>query len=129
MRIYPQMSFQMKQLAFLCSLILLFSCKSQLDDSIKQGYFDNCKKATVEKLVGNFFENPKWESFMATDDKYHCNVSGRITYDNQPVKATIQFEILEDERWQINAFEINGEPQQDAMIESLVTEMCKAYPN
>jgi hypothetical protein len=98
-----------------------------MDDKIKKGYFNNCKKATVEKLVNNFFSNTKWESFVSPDDdKYHLNVSGQIQYDEKPAKVIIQFEELENEEWQINAFTINGQPQEDEVILELVSEMCNA---
>jgi len=98
-----------------------------MDDTIKKGYFNGCKKATVEQLVNNFFNNPKWESFVSPeDDKYHLNVSGQIQYDEKPANAIIQFEVLENEKWQINAFTINGEPQEDEIILELVSEMCNA---
>ena len=117
----------MKHIYFIILVIIITSCKSKMDDIIKKGYFNNCKKATVEQLVNNFFSNPKWESFVSPDDdKYHLNVSGQIQYDEKPAKVIIQFEELENEEWQINAFTINGEPQEDEIILELVSEMCNA---
>ena len=96
-----------------------------MDKTIKQGHFDACPKHNVEKLVTSFFANPKWESFVSPDDdKYHLNASGQIMYDNETVNALIQFEMVGDERWQINAFEINGEPQNEFMVAELINEMC-----
>jgi hypothetical protein len=117
----------MKNIYIIILVIIITSCKSKMDDKIKKGYFDSCKKATVEQLVNNFFNNPKWESFVSPDDdKYHLNVSGQIQYEEKPAKALIQFEELENEGWQINAFEINGEPQEDEVMIELVSEMCNA---
>jgi hypothetical protein len=108
----------------------LFGCKAKMDETIKKGYFDACKKHNVETLVNGFFANPKWESFISPDDdKYHLNVSGQITYDNALVNALVQFETHEDERWQINAFEINGEPQDEFMVAELINEMCLEASN
>jgi len=115
----------MKQLIVLLIFTTLVGCKSEMDKTIKQGYFDACKKHNVETLVTSFFANPKWESFVSPDDnKYHLNASGQIMYDNQTVNAVIQFEMEGDDRWQINAFEINGEAQNELMVAELINEMC-----
>ena len=115
----------MKQLIVLLIFTTLVGCKSEMDKTIKQGYFDACEKHNVETLVTSFFANPKWESFISPDDnKYHLNVSGQIMYDNQTVNALIQFEMEGDDRWQINAFEINGEAQNELMVAELINKMC-----
>ncbi|WP_395767247.1 hypothetical protein [Aquirufa sp.] len=115
----------MKYLLLILGLFLFVGCKSEMDNSIKKGYFDDCQKATVEELVDGFFANPEWESFVSPDDnKYHLNVSGEITYEDKPANAVIQFEINDDKTWEINAFEINGEGQTEDMISDLVVGMC-----
>lgn len=115
----------MKQLIALLIIITLVGCKSEMDKAIKQGYFDACEKHNVETLVTSFFANPKWESFVSPDDnKYHLNASGQIMHDNKTVNALIQFEFVGDDGWDINAFEINGEAQNELMIDELINEMC-----
>ena len=117
----------MKYYAFFVLVLFLFvGCKSDMDSSIKEGYFDSCKSGTVEELVDGYFDKPEWESFVSPDDnKYHLNVSGGITYNNLPAKALLQFEINKDKTWKINAFEIDGEPQNELMIASIVSNMCE----
>ncbi len=118
----------MKKIVLLIVLPLLLGCKSQMEKTVKEGHFDACKKATVEKLIENYFADPKWESFIADDGKYHINVTGKITFNNKPAKALLQFYIYEDdERWEVNAFEINGKPQQDLMVVELIEDMCNEY--
>jgi len=120
----------MKKIALIFLFATLFSCKSKMDETIKKGYFDACKKHNVETLVNSFFANPKWESFVSPDDnKYHLNASGQITYDKKIVNAVIQFEMDGDDRWQINAFEINGEAQNEFMVVELINEMCVSAGN
>jgi len=115
----------MKKIIVLIIVSALVGCKSEMDKTIKQGYFDACKKHNVETLVTSFFANPKWESYVSPeDDKYHLNASGQIMYDNKTVNALIQFEMEGDDRWQINAFEINGEAQDELMVAELINEMC-----
>ena len=103
----------------------ILGCKSDMDETIKNGYFDTCPEANVETLVNGFFANPKWESFVSPDDdKYHLNATGEIQYDSKTVNAVIQFEMEDGDRWQINAFEINNQPQDNDMIAELIYEMC-----
>jgi len=47
-------------------------------------------------------------------------------HDNKTVNALIQFEMVGDDGWDINAFEINGEAQNELMIDELINEMCKS---
>lgn len=115
----------MKQLLVVAILLTIVGCRSEMDRTIKEGYFDACQTDNVETLVESFFANPKWESFVSPDDnKYHLNASGQILYDNETVNALIQFEMEGDGRWQINAFELNGEPQDEYMVTELINEMC-----
>jgi hypothetical protein len=115
----------MKQIILLIIIITLVGCKSEMDKTIKEGYFDACKKYNVETLITSFFANPKWEGFVSPDDnKYHLNASGQIMYDNQTENALIQFEMVGDDRWQVNAFEINGKAQDELMVAELINEMC-----
>ena len=108
----------------------LFGCKSEMDNTIKKGFFDACQEYNVETLVNSFFANPEWESFVSPDDdKYHLNASGQITYDNKPANALIQFEMDGNDSWEINAFEINGEAQNDFMAAELINKMCLSAGN
>lgn len=115
---------------FAIPAFLIFGCTSAIDDTIKQGSFNSCPSYTVETLVNGFIADPVWESFVSPDDdKYHLNVSGVILYDDEDANAVIQFEVLEEESWQINAFEIDNVPQNDFVIEELVTAMCDEMTN
>ena len=119
-----------RYLFFAIPALVLVSCTSAFDDSIKQGSFNSCPDYTVETLVNGFFSDPVWESFVSPDDdKYHLNVSGGILYGEEDANALIQFEFLEEDNWQINAFEINNVPQNDFIIEELVVAMCDEMTN
>jgi len=112
-------------LALFCLGIFLSGCKSEMDDLIKKGSFEACPDHTVETLVTNYFDNPKWESFISPDDdKYHLNATGEIFYNDKPTKILLQFEFTEGENWQINAMDLDGEPQSEEMIYELVNSMC-----
>jgi hypothetical protein len=102
------------------------SINPELDAIIKEGYFTACETYTVETLVNSFFTNPEWESFISPEDgKYHLNATGGILYEDKPAVAAIQFEI-EGDSWEMNAFEIDGEPQTDLMSVALIKKMCSS---
>jgi hypothetical protein len=105
-------------------LYLLSSCQSNLDNIIKTGNFDQCPTATVEDLIKNYMSTPKWDSFMGEDNTYYLNVKGGIMYDGEPAKAHIQFRFLDNMKWYINALEVDGNPQNEYFITSLVSDMC-----
>ena len=120
----------MKQTAVFILVLIFIGCKSKMDDTVKKGYFDNCKKGNVEQLINGFFANPHWKSFVSPDDdKYHLNVTGDIQYEGKEASALIQFEILKNDRWQINSFMINGQPQSNEMVYELIYEMCNSLNN
>lgn len=98
-----------------------------MEQTIRKGSFDSCPKHDVETMIESYFADPKWESFISPEDnKYHLNVSGKIMYNGQESKALLQFELLDGKSWKINAFEINGEEQNDFMTSALISEMCSS---
>ena len=99
------------------------------EDIVKEGYFDLCEETTVEVLVQNFFANPSWDSFFAEDGYYYINVTGNILYDNAAAFSLVQFSVYEDQSWEINAFEIDGQPQDDYMVIELINLMCQESGN
>ena len=98
-------------LALFCLGIFLSGCKSEMDDLIKKGSFEACPDHTVETLVTNYFDNPKWESFITPDDdKYHLNATGEIFYNDKPTK--IELGLMSAE----NALTMFQEYKQDELI-------------
>jgi len=117
----------MKNIFLILIIASSVGCKYKMEQTIKKGYFDSCPKYDVETMIESYFADPKWESFISPDDNnYHLNVSGRIMYNGQESKAILQFELLDGKRWKINAFEINGEEQNDFMTSALISEMCSS---
>ena len=117
-------------LIILLTSISLISCSDSRDDIIKKGYFDRCPDYTVEELINDFFEDAYWESFISPDDnRYHLDVSGVIYLQeyNIPVDALIQFQLNGGDRWEINAFTINSEPQEVEQYYYLIDSMCMSY--
>ena len=75
-------------------------------------------------MVDGFMGSPTWESIVAGDGNNYVNVVGDIEYDNKPVKALLQFQVNEDERFQYNALEYNGMPQNALDGIGLLTAKC-----
>lgn len=106
-------------------LVFIFSsCTKMAESTVRNGSLTICDEHTVEELIDNFFENPKWESFVGDDGELYVNIEGGITSDGEPVKALLQF-IVEDDEFEVNAFEIDGDPQNDLMVLSLLNKMCE----
>jgi hypothetical protein len=116
----------MKKIILIAILPFLFSCKSQLENGIKQSSFEACPGITVEKLFNKFLKNPEWESFISPDDnKYHLNVSGKFNDAGVVRKLNVQFQYTEGEMWEINAIEMDGETLSDEMILNFLGFMCE----
>jgi hypothetical protein len=111
----------------LIALVFSVGCQSQLDNEIKKGYFNECENYTVEKLLNKAFENGEWESFVSPDDdKYHLNFEGEIQIKGKKIKHIIQFQFIDEEEgdWEINAWEVDGEPQTNSAISAMIDGIC-----
>ena len=113
---------------FILVIVILFttaSCDSSAVSLVKNGSLDDCSDHTVGELVDGYFENPKWEEIVADDDRTYVNITGGITYDNEPAKAKLQFKINnKNDRFKAQALEIDGIEQADFMILALLEDMC-----
>lgn len=102
--------------------------EKQAIKTIKESYFDNYPSMTIGKAVDNFFSKAKWSAGLPEDNALRgymlVNCKGGITYDDKPVDAEIQF-LLHSETgaFELNAFELNGIPQSQYMIMSLLSAM------
>jgi hypothetical protein len=50
-------------------------------------------------------------------------------YNNAEAFTLVQFSVYEDQSWEINAFEIDGQPQDDYMVIELINLMCQESGN
>ncbi len=91
---------------------------------VKNGTLSSYPNKTVEEAVNGFFGNPRWEKIIAEDGNTYVNVTGNITYMEKEVSAVIQFRIHEtNNTFEINAFEINGVPQNNFILIGLLSKM------
>jgi hypothetical protein len=108
--------------------VSFYSCSKIAESTVKNGAFDACNNSTVSHLIEKYFDNPKWESFVADDGNTYVNVIGGITYDGKPVKALLQF-YVDGDRFEIYSFKINNIAQNDYMVMTLITDMCGISSN
>ncbi len=90
---------------------------------VRVGYFADhpSPEQTIGQAVEDFFGNPKWVSLVAEDGNTYVNLTGKITFLDEEVDALVQFRVdKEAGTFIINAFEMNGIPQNDAMKLGLV---------
>jgi|TARA_B110000116_G_scaffold30546_1_gene22864 hypothetical protein len=112
-------------LAIVLTVFILFltSCSTSPLDTVKYGYLDDCPDYTMEELVESYFDNPKWESFIADDGRNYVNVTGGLTLYDEPVQALLQFKIRDD-LFMVKVFEIEGETMTDGDLFELLSNMC-----
>lgn len=110
-------------------VLLLAMCTGGGDISVvKNGYFYSYDEMTVGEAVDNFFDNPKWSSGEPVDKALQgyalVNCKGGITYYDEYADAEIQFLLDKDDgSFELHAFEIDGVPQSDYMINGLIEAM------
>lgn len=102
----------------------LASDDSPAIELVKSGIFNNYPNTTIGEGVSNFFSNPTWESFTADDGNTYVNMTGGLNFKDQLAKAILQFRIDSNlEGFEFNTLEINGEPQNQIIINVLLSKM------
>ena len=120
------MKLKIPALLAISSFLFVGSCSADSRlNLVKNGVFDFCPQKTVKQMVNGYIANPKWEAFVATDGEDYVNVTGQISYFDKPVDMLLQFQVNTDsERFEVNAFEMDGVPQNYFMSDSLLENMC-----
>lgn len=96
----------------------------QIVSMVKDGTLSAYPDRTIGEAVEGFFANPRWEHIVAEDGNDYVNVRGRISYAGEPADAVVQYAVdPETGSFQVNAFEINGLPQNELMYLELVAKM------
>ena len=91
---------------------------------VQGGHFSGHPDYTIGEAAFCFFADPKWSSLTGTDGDTYVNLTGGMTYLDQPANAAIQFRVDKDARtFVMDALELNGVPQTDAMKVALITAM------
>lgn len=97
---------------------------------VKNGELTKYPEFTIGEAVESFMGNPEWDVSQAVDGNFYVNVRGRITYGQKESVAALQFKVDKTrETFEINALEINGEPQNVFVIMSLLDKMYASAEN
>jgi len=103
-----------------------FSSESANISVVKDGKLDAYPDVTVGQLVDNFIGNPQWSQFLGENDENFVNATGKVSYDGREVEALVQFRVY-GKRFLLNAFEMNGVPQDELMKATLFQKMYEVY--
>jgi len=90
---------------------------------VKGGVLESCPNHTVDQMVAGFMGSPSWRSGKSDDGKMYVDVGGDITYEDKPVRATIQYEV-KGNNFSFHAFEMNGVPSATLIAIGLMEKMC-----
>lgn len=86
---------------------------------------------TYNQAFSNFFANPKWSHFTSDDGFEVIEFTGNCEYDNQQVKALIQFKITKEiddyVEWEINYLSFNNVSQNIIMLSALLQKTAEEY--
>lgn len=109
-------------------LVSLAGCGDSAEiKMVKNGTLQMCPGSTVDQMVDGFMGDPSWESGKSDDGKEFVNAVGKITLQEKPVTAKVQFLIDKKQNsFQFNAFELNDIPQNNLMAMGLFGKMCES---
>jgi len=97
---------------------------------VKNGELTKYPGKTVEEAVDSFIGKPEWDVGEGRDGHFYVNVRGRIMYGQKESVVALQFKVDKTrETFEINALEINGEPQNVFVIMSLLDKMYASAEN
>lgn len=100
--------------------------KNRYINSVKNGAFYDITNVSVGVMSDIIFKNPKWEAVLGTDKNYYVNLTGTFENGN---KVLVQFIILENDSWEVNALEINGVPNPTDNIVYDFYNLYETYKN
>ena len=84
---------------------------------------------TYEKAFSNFFAHPKWKHFTSDDGVEVVEFTGDCTYDDQEVRALIQFQITDESNgyisWEATYLSLNNVSQPLLMLDGLFEKITE----
>ncbi len=88
---------------------------------------------TYKDVFDNFFAYPTWKHFTSDDGQEVVEFTGECTYDNQNVKALIQFAITNENgdylEWETRYLSFNNVSQPLIMLAALLEKAVLEYEN
>lgn len=99
---------------------------SQLEAMVQNGKLAGCPKHTLRQMADGFLSSPDWERGKSRDGLEFVNLRGGVVYLDKPVNAAIQFVVdRKAGKFTVNAFALNGIPQNGSFRRALIRKMCK----
>lgn len=98
--------------------IFLASCFAENEniDMVKNGSFNKYPNVTIGEVVDTVFDKVKWEAIVGEDGNEYVNMSGYLLDGS---KALFQFRIIDDSSWRLHALELDDEPSDINIVDSL----------
>lgn len=110
----------MQKIFILLTLTILFmaSCfdSSENIDIVKNGSFSKYPNVTIGEVVDTVFDKVKWEAIIGEDGNEYVNMRGYLLDGS---KALFQFRIIDDSSWRLHALELDDEPSDINIVDSL----------
>ena len=86
--------------------------------------------STYGEAFENFFDDPEWEYFKSTEEEDIVEFSGGCTYMDEPVTATLQFDLdYEKGKFSTKYFEMDGEEQSELVTVAMLAKVFSEYEN
>jgi len=101
-----------------------FGGEAEAISVVKKGSLGACPNYTLEEVVNNFMEKPKWKHTVDKNGINYVTVSG-ITSSGRPANVAMQFWVRKKE-FGYQASEINGVPQNVLELVVLTNKMCES---
>jgi phage pi2 protein 07 len=120
-----------KAIILLALLIIGCGVLDQNVSLVKDGFILQYPDKTVGEAVSSFVGKPHWTSIIADDGSgTYVNITGEISYDDQPIKMLLQFAIDEQNKtFELYALEFNGLPQDENIMSLLITSKYESMEN
>ena len=98
-------------LVVLITALALFGCagENKYVQLVKNGSMQMEPNIKIGKAFDDFFGNPKWKYFEASDRSKVVEFNGECTWWGNDAHCTIQFLINSETTFELGAVEINGQ--------------------
>lgn len=91
---------------------------------VQDGSLEGYPSKTLGEAVDGFLQNPRWEHVRGEDGNDYVNITGKASFMDSTVDMLLQYRVDRDsESFELQAFEMNGIPQNMLMYTGLLSAM------
>lgn len=94
--------------------------------TVRYGKLDAYPGIGLGNAIDEFLSDPEWSVIESEDGNHFVNISGGMTYQEKPVRALLQFLVVDD-RFEFTALEFNGIVQNEIIRMALMNKMMSDY--